>query len=260
MLGCQRACARAAGLPDTDAPAALPVPAPGNGAAVADTGAGLVDLRFRTLLGTAAWSRLPAAVRARFSKRLGPGAAVTYAGEIVESRKSRIGRLLAQICRPIGAPLPLGDDIAVPAVVTVTEDARGGGQFWTRMYGRVRGFPQVIHSAKRFAGPTGLEEYLGCGFGIALTVSADDRALHFHSHHYFLSFGRLRWRLPGWLAPGALTISHVDRGDGGFAFVLVLWHRLFGEIIAQTGMFRERPGPARMPRLEPTAASIGAGT
>ena len=211
----------------------------------------LPDLRFRALLGQAAWSILPAAVRARFSKRLGPGLAVTYVGEIVESRKSRIGRLVAQLCRPIGAPLPLDDDTGVPAVVTVTEDAHGGGQFWTRMYGRARGFPQVIHSAKRFAGPTGLEEYLGRGFGIALTVRADDRALHFHSHHYFLRLGprrwRLRWRLPGWLAPGALTISHVDRGDGRFAFVLALHHRLFGEIIAQTGVFRERPHAPAIP-------------
>ena len=241
-------------VPQAGRPGAEPAPGsidaqPPTGAGPAPYGGiGLPDLRFRALLGPTAWSRLPAAVRARFSKRLGAGAAVTYVGEIVESRKSRIGRLLAQLCRPIGAPLPLGDETAVPAVVTVTEDARGGGQFWTRMYGRARGFPQVIHSAKRFAGPTGLEEYLGRGIGIALTVSADERALHFHSHHYFLSLGRrrlrLRWRLPGWLAPGALTISHIDRGDGRFAFVLVLRHRLFGEIVAQTGVFRERPAAA----------------
>jgi hypothetical protein len=171
------------------------------------------------------------------------GAAVTYAGEIVESHRTHFGWLLAQLCRPIGAPLPLGDDVAVPAVVTVTEDGATGGQFWTRIYGRSRGFPQVIHSSKRFVGPTGLEEYLGYGFGIALRVSADAHALHFHSDHYFLALGGMRLRLPEWLAPGALTISHVDCGDGCFAFVLALRHPLLGEIIHQTGLFRERfPG------------------
>jgi len=200
----------------------------------------LHDLRFRTLLGAAAWSRLPPAVRERFSKRLAAGAAVTYAGEIVESRRNRIGWLIAQACRLIGAPLPLSDDIGAPAVVTVTEDAASGGQFWTRMYGRRRGFPQVIHSSKRFAGPTGLEEYLGGGFGIALSLSADDHALHFHSDHYFLDLGGLRFRLPPWLAPGALTISHIDQGAGTFAFVLALHHPLCGEVINQTGLFRER--------------------
>lgn len=199
----------------------------------------LHDLRFRALLGAEGWARLPEPVRARFSKRLRPGAAVTYVGEIVESRRTWPGLLLAQLCRLVGGPVPLHDDVGTPAVVTVTEDGRTGGQFWTRMYGRARGFPQVIHSSKRFAGGTGLEEYLGCGVGIALTVRADDEALHFLSRDYFLAIGRFRLRLPGWLAPGALTISHIDRGDGAFAFVLALRHPLFGDIINQTGVFRE---------------------
>jgi len=213
----------------------------GRDAAPCDPG-DLHDLRFRALLGAEAWGRLPDAVRDRFSRRLRPGMAVTYVGEIVESRRTWPGRLLAQLCRVIGAPLPLTDDLGVAAVVTVTEDGRTGGQFWTRMYGRAGGFPQVIHSSKRFAGPTGLEEYLGCGFGIALAVSADAQALRFHSHHYFLALGALRMRLPPWLAPGALTISHVDRGDGGFDFVLELRHLLLGEIVRQVGVFRERRG------------------
>jgi len=217
--------------------AAANTPAPVEG------GLGLRDLRFRALLGTTAWSRLPAAVRARFSKRLEAGAAVTYVGTIVESRRTRFGKILAELCRMIGGPLPLHDDLDVPAVVTVTEDGATGGQFWTRMYGRIHGFPQVIHSSKRFAGPTGLEEYLGCGFAIALTTSADEQALHFHSDHYFIRLGGVRVRLPRWLAPGALTISHVDRGDDWFAFALVLRHPLFGEVISQTGVFRERPAP-----------------
>jgi hypothetical protein len=121
----------------------------------------------------------------------------------------------------------------------VSEDLNSGGQFWTRIYGRARGFPQVIHSSKRFAGPTGLEEYLGGGFGIALTVSADEHALHFHSDHYFLSVAKVRLRLPRLLAPGALTISHVDRGGQCFAFVLSLRHPIVGELIRQTAVFHE---------------------
>jgi hypothetical protein len=200
----------------------------------------LPDLRFRGLLGAAAWQRLPAPVRQRFSKRLAAGISVTYAGEITASRRNWIGGLLAQLCRLIGAPLPLGDELGVPAVVTVTEDGASGGQFWMRMYGQRHGFPQVIHSSKRFAGPTGLEEYLGGGFGIALTVSADARALHFHSDHYFVSIGGLHLHLPRWLAPGQLTISHVDCGDGSFDFILALEHALLGEVMHQTGHFRER--------------------
>lgn len=197
------------------------------------------DARFAALLGSAAWLRLPSAIRQRFSKALGSQTSVTYAGDIVECRRTRLGRLLATLCRLIGAPLPLHDHVGVPAAVTVFADGATGGQHWTRIYGRPRGFPQVIHSTKRFAGPTGLEEYLGCGFGVALTVSADTRALHFHRDHYFVALGAVRLRLPRWLGPGALTVSHVERGGGCFAFVLTLRHPSFGEIIRQTGVFHE---------------------
>lgn len=199
----------------------------------------LADLRFRQLLGAPAWDRLPEPVQRRFGKRLGPGQSASYAGQVLECRMSGAGWLLAQACRLIGAPLPLerGGDMA--AVVSVTEHS-GGGQVWTRLYTRKRGFPQVIHSAKRFAGPTGLEEYLGLGFGIALTVAARDEGIRFASDHYFLRLGRLRLRLPRLLAPGHLTIDHLDRGAGSFTFTLTLRHRLLGEMMRQTSLFHDQ--------------------
>ncbi len=199
----------------------------------------LLDHRFRTLLGAEGWALLPAAVRARFARRLGDEA-VTYTGTIAECRMSCAGWLLAQACRLIGAPLPLDRDVGAPAAVAVIVDAATGGQHWTRVYGRARGFPQVIRSTKRFAGKTGLEEYLGFGVGIALTVRADAQALHFDGDHYFLALGRARLRLPRWLAPGALTISHIDRGGGEFDFVLLLRHPVLGALIEQRCRFRDQ--------------------
>jgi hypothetical protein len=217
-------------------------PAGDRSAAVAET---LGDLRFRALLGAQAWAGLPAPVRRRFSTRLRGGAAMIYKGEIACCRMSRVGWLLAQGCRLIGAPLPLGRGSGLAACVTVTEDGEGGGQVWTRMYARAGGFPQVIHSAKRFAGPTGLEEYLGFGLGIALRVEPVDRGIAFRGDHYFLrlDFGSAagwRLRLPRWIEPGALRIEHVDRGDGRFDFVLSLRHRLLGALIHQVGHFRDQ--------------------
>lgn len=205
--------------------------------------AGLGDLRFRRLVGEAAWAELPEPVRTRFSKRLGGGRTAVYTGEVVECRMSRLGFALAQIARLIGAPLPLARDCWLPAAVTVTEDPCSGGQLWTRIYGRRRGFPQAIHSAKRFCGTTGLEEYLGRGFGIALSVRVEGGALHFLSDHYFVDCGRLRLRLPRWLSPGLMTVSHIECGAGRFAFVLNLAHPLFGTLVRQTAMFDERPEP-----------------
>ncbi|MDB5712384.1 MAG: hypothetical protein JWL96_4454 [Sphingomonas bacterium] len=198
-----------------------------------------LDLRFRALLGTTAWARLPAAVRARFAHRLGENAVVSYTGTIVACRVNAAGWLLSQVCRLIGAPLPLYRVPGMPAAVVVTDDG-ATGQHWTRLYGRPRGFPQVICSTKRFAGKTGLEEYLGAGFGIALRVRGDDVALHFDSDHYFLALGPVRLRLPRWLAPGDLTVSHVAQDDGGFDFVLTLRHPWLGELMAQRCHFHDQ--------------------
>lgn len=197
------------------------------------------DLRFRALVGETGWAALPETTRARFGKRVAGSVGAVYAGEIVECRMNLAGRCLAQLCRLIGGPLPLTRDPDQPALVSVTEDGPSGGQYWTRIYGRRRGFPQVIHSSKRFAGPTGLEEYVGRGVGIALRVEVADGALHFLSDHYFLQLGRLRLRLPRWLAPGRMQVSHIDCRHGLFAFVLKLEHPLLGTLIHQTAMFRD---------------------
>lgn len=197
----------------------------------------LSDLRFRQLLETGEWARLPEAVRRRFGKRLGAGQSANYAGQVLSCRMSVGGWILAQASRLIGAPLPLEREGGVAAIVSVTEDGTCGGQVWTRVYARKHGFPQVIHSAKRFAGPTGLEEYLGGGFGIALRVSVIEGGIGFSSDHYFLQLGRTRLRMPRWLAPGLLTIDHVDCGGGTFTFTLALHHRLLGEVMHQHSSF-----------------------
>lgn len=200
----------------------------------------LADLRFRTLLPAGAWAALPLAVRRRFSKRLTGGATVTYCGAVVAVEVSAAGRLLAAAARLVGGPLPLVFEPG-PSVVTVTEDAVGQGQVWTRLYARRTGFPQVIHSAKRFAGPTGLEEHVGAGVGMALTVAVEDEALVFRSAFYFATVLGLRVRLPRWAEPGRLTIAHRDLGDGAFAFTLALDHPWLGRLIGQDAVFKDSP-------------------
>ena len=197
------------------------------------------DPRFRALLSDADWTSLPLPIRRRFSKRLADGNTAIYLGQIRETWMSRAGWLLAQALRVIGGPLPTAVDADVPSVVTVTEDMATGGQIWTRLYARRRGFPQVIHSSKRFAGPTGLEEYVGFGIGVTLKLSVEARALCFRSVGYFLQLGRRRFRLPAWASPGALCVTHEELGSGHFEFRLEVTHPRFGPLIRQAGIFTE---------------------
>ena len=97
----------------------------------------------------------------------------------------------------------------------------------------------MIHSAKSFAGPTGIVEHIGGGFGMALTVRAEADALIFTSDHYFWQFGRVRLRLPRWLTPGATVVTHQHLGAGRFAFDLRVTHPRFGELVNQHALFRD---------------------
>ena len=217
-------------------PAARPLPDP---AAPCPEDPALGDLRFRKLLSDEAWAGLAAPVRQRFSKRLAAGRTAVYVGTVLETRMSRAGWWLAQAARLIGAPLPTSRAAGVPSVVTVTEDMATGGQIWTRLYVRRRGFPQIIHSSKRFAGPTGLEEYVGRGVGMALGVAVEGGALVFRSRGYFLQlFGR-RFALPAWMTPGALTVTHAEAGEGAFRFTLDIVHPRLGPLLSQSSAYRE---------------------
>lgn len=198
------------------------------------------DARFQKLLGDMGWNRLPGAIRRRFGKRLKGGASVAYQGQVVAMRMNWAGRVLAQASRLIGSPLPYDmSSKGQPAVVIVTEDCESDGQFWVRQYGRAKGFPQVVHSSKRFSGPTGLEEYVGYGIGMALKVEASNDALFFKSDGYFLQIAGRKLPLPRFLSPGALVIGHHDMGEHNFLFSLRLSNRLFGEMIAQDCLFQD---------------------
>jgi hypothetical protein len=199
----------------------------------------LGDTRFRALLGDSDWTALSPAVRRRFSRRLAEGRTAIYVGEVLEAWTSRAGWLMVQALRLIGGPLPTSRDAKVPSVVTVTEDLASGGQVWTRLYVRRRGFPQVIHSSKRFAGPTGLEEHVGCGVGMTLIVRVEDRALVFRSCRYFVDLGRWRLNLPQWATPGALTVRHIEADGGRFVFAMEIVHPQLGVLVRQSAIFQE---------------------
>jgi len=199
----------------------------------------LDDHRFHALLPSEDWGRLPVAIWRRFSKRLMEGATVIYVGEVEEASFSTAGWWIAQAVRLIGGPLPTRAETGVPIIVAVTEDAASGGQIWTRICARRNDFPQVIHSVKRFAGPTGLEEYVGFGISMALKVAVAHDALVFSSTDYAVQFGRFRLPLPDWLTPGDLAVTHSDLGAGVFRFKLEIIRPRFGWLLRQSAVFRE---------------------
>jgi hypothetical protein len=199
------------------------------------------DGRFRSLLSPQDWASLPPPVRRRFSTSLHGTQSAVYIGEVAATRVTFVGRLFAQVARLVGGPLPLASGGRVASAVMVAEDEKIGGQLWTRVYAREGCFPQVIHSAKRFEGPTGIEECVGLGVGMALSIHVQSRALVFRSAHYFVRVGSHRVRLPHWCTPGLIEVVHREERDGRFSFTLTVTHPWFGELIHQIAFFRDAP-------------------
>lgn len=214
------------------------------------------DLRFRQLFTDTQWRELPLPVRNRFGRRVGIGDAIIYKGHVEYNLVNRWGRILNTVLKLIGAPLPLDTQNAgAAAIVTVTEapgvNGGHGGQIWMRQYARQdakRPFPQIIQSAKRFTGPTGIEEHIGGGIGMSLQPRVEDKELVFRAQDIFWDIPRpwkkqggkkLRLTLPRWLGPKVLRAGHEELGDGQFAFTLKLEHKWFGKMLDQRVFFQD---------------------
>jgi Domain of unknown function (DUF4166) len=195
------------------------------------------DAHYRNLLGAAAWARLPRDIRRRFSTPIEAGQVRLYQGTVVSTSLSGLGRWLASASRLIGGPVPRAHGAGGVAVVVVTRADEHGAQVWTRYYASAGASAQVIQSVKRFAGPTGLEEDLGFGFTMPLTLSVEDGALVFRSSGYAVRLGPWRIPVPRLLEPGVCEIVHCADGPARFTFTLTLTHPRFGRLVQQTATF-----------------------
>jgi hypothetical protein len=188
-----------------------------------------------TLVGAAAWARLPAAVRRRFGA---DHRAATYVGRM-DLHCSPVGRLFALLSRLFGSPLSGATATAVPTAVRVFDDGRGG-MVWERSFHAAgEGPPHVVRSTKRPGRDGGLVERTDGGLGMALAVFEHDGALVFESRRFTLKLGRLRLPVPALLTPGTCRVTHTDLGDGLFRFDLEMVHPLWGRTFLQSGVFAD---------------------
>lgn len=207
----------------------------------------ILPKRFEDLLPATAWARLPEQIRKRFAGHVAIGQNRLYSGIIISTHLSFWGLVLAYLLVPFGAPLPLnnatGGQAAIVAVTAQHAKTGQDAQVWTRQYSRDNGFPQTIHSTKRLAGPTGLEERLGPGLGqcigISLVLEADEGALAFISTRYFFWLLGTRLFLPKWLEPGTMVVSHEMVGQNQFIFRLKLTHPKLGVLVEQVCLFHD---------------------
>src|SRR5882757_7175568 len=193
----------------------------------------------RSVLGSAAWTRLPEAVRARFGD---PPAAVDYVGEFDVVRSRWLGRLVALACKLLGTPVVPRTGLRVPAIVHVGPTRCGVA--WNREYRWPNGHTCLVRSTKIIDSHGGLVERLPARLCMPLNVYEQCGVLHFVSRGYYFDLGRrangerIKVRLPALLSPGTTHVEHFDEADGWFRFTMTVTHPFFGEMFYQTGRFR----------------------
>jgi len=198
------------------------------GNTVQQTHAGL-----QSVLGHAAWGRLPAAVRVRFAE---PAVAVDYVGKFEVVRASWLGRLLAFACLLLGTPVVPRTGSHVPAIVHVAPTL--GGVAWNREYRWPNAGACMVRSTKVIDARAGLVERLPARLCMPLHVFERRGVLHFVSRGYYFDFGGFRVPLPNLLSPGTTHVEHIDESDDWFRFTMTVTHPLFGEMFYQTGRFK----------------------
>jgi hypothetical protein len=193
----------------------------------------------QSVLGPAAWSRVPRAVRERFGE---PPVAVDYVGEFDVVRASWLGRLLAVICQLLGTPVVPRTGLHIPAIVHVGPTRSGVA--WNREYRWPDGQPCLVRSTKIIDSHGSLIERLPARLCMPLNVYEQRGVLHFVSRGYYFDLGkrsdggRIKVGIPGFLSPGSTHVEHIDEADGWFRFTMTVTHPLFGEMFYQTGRFR----------------------
>lgn len=192
------------------------------------------------LLGPRGWARLPQAVRNRFARPVRAGEMLTYRGTMHKVSATGFGKLMAILARLVGAPVAHRTGTDVPCQVKLYHDHKRGGTVWERLYhfGSKTICAKTTKKAARDG--TSLECFggaLGLGAGMVLDIFEADCALHFVSRHFFIEAFQVRFRLPDVLNPGQLVVTHRDRGNNSFQFLMTLTHPLLGEVMFQDGTF-----------------------
>jgi len=183
---------------------------------------------FVHLLGRVKWNRLRPAVQARFLERSRP---VTYLGQ-AQLKASLTGQVLALVVIALGRPLPVHTGLCEARIEL---EPIAGGVIWNRLY-RKPGQPwERVRSVKRMR-QGHLHE---CAGPVAMRLIVDERdgALTFTSQGFWVTALGLRLRLPDWLTPGQIVVTHEDLSPGRFRFTLTCQHPLLGPLFHQVADF-----------------------
>lgn len=185
------------------------------------------------------WNALVPDIRKRFSEEPAINTPIFYRGIMHRVERSRAGCLLALLTKIIGNPLPPMGGKDIQTEIALHRQKGRTGVFWRRTYYFAGHAPYTAISEKCENASGGMEERVGCGFGMRLQASAKNGHLYFRSTRYFWRILGIAILLPHWLTPGQTTVEHRNISRDTFRFTLSMDHPLLGRTFFQTGIFKQ---------------------
>jgi hypothetical protein len=187
----------------------------------------------------AEWNCLHPNVQRRFASEPAITEQIFYRGTMETVECSFFGKVFAQLTRLVVNPLTPYEGKNVPLDVILYRKAGSPGVYWQRTYYHPGRAPYAVTSVKGQGSNGCLTESVGAGFGMELSVAAEEGSLVFRSTRYIWALGKFRVPLPHLLTPGETRVIHQDLGDGTFRFTISMDHLCLGRTFYQTGVFRE---------------------
>ncbi|MES2822344.1 MAG: DUF4166 domain-containing protein [Pseudomonadota bacterium] len=187
----------------------------------------------------AEWHCLNANVQGRFANEPALTEQIFYRGTMETVECSFFGKVFAQLTRLVVNPLTPYEGKNVPLDVILYRKAGLPGVYWQRTYYHAGRASYTVTSVKGQGNNGRLTESVGAGFGMELSVAAEEGSLVFRSTRYIWTLGKFRVPLPHLLTPGETRVTHQDLGDGSFRFTISMDHLCLGRTFYQTGVFRE---------------------
>jgi hypothetical protein len=110
--------------------------------------------------------------------------------------------------------------------------------FWKRTIQSPKGKSTLFASRMEYQGGNKIIEYIGCGFGLRLKLTVENRLLVYRSDGHLWQVGCLRIPIPDVLYLGHATITERAVSETEFELDFKISHPLFGETYRYGGIFQ----------------------
>jgi len=183
------------------------------------------------------WQHLPPVIQRHYCLQANHKLANLVTGTMYV-RYPKFVRPMLFITRLMGGLVDLkGENLSVRVEKWLSAD-NSDTLFWKRTIQAHDGQSTVFASRMEYQQDNQLIEFVGCGFGLLLTVTVENSRLIYRSNGHLWQIGKLRIPIPDVLFLGHATITETAISENQFELDFRIKHPLFGDTYSYGGVFQ----------------------